>query len=252
MIIRTPMLTRYLAKFAFRILVFFICLYLYLFHKDQVMAFLMKPISMGLSPIYVLWAIFMGLMIIHIFPDIAKIIPNNRLTMGLLKMREQEFQKAEGYSEYELLKFVQGMNLKAWQVMLVWLVFNGFWGILYLLGIIGDADLFMLTVFYFLSDYICILLFCPFQTFIMKNKCCVNCRIYDWGHFMMFTPMLFIRSFFSWSLFFTSCVVLLHWELTYAKHPERFWYGSNRILQCSNCKDKTCQIKKKIAGVAGK
>lgn len=247
MIIRTPMLTRYLAKFAFRILAFLICLYLYLFHKDQVMAFLMKPISMGLSPIYILWAIFMGLMIIHIFPGIAKIIPNNRLTMGLLKSTEQEYHPVEGFQEYELLKFVQGMNLKAWKVLLVWLIFNGFWGVLYLFKIIGDADLFMLTVFYFLSDYICILLFCPFQTLIMKNKCCVNCRIYDWGHFMMFTPMLFIRSFFSWSLFFTSCVVLLHWEYVYAKYPERFWYGSNKVLQCVNCKDKTCQIKKKIA-----
>lgn len=81
----------------------------------------------------------------------------------------------------------------------------------------------------------------------MKNRCCVNCRIYDWGHFMMFTPMLFIRNFFSWSLFFTSVVVLIHWELLYAKHPERFWHGSNRSLQCANCKDKTCQYKKQIA-----
>ncbi len=64
---------------------------------------------------------------------------------------------------------------------------------------------------------------------------------------MMFTPMLFIRNFFSWSLFFTSCVVLIHWEVIYAKHPERFWSGSNQTLQCEHCKDKTCQIKKKLS-----
>ena len=99
---------------------------------------------------------------------------------------------------------------------------------------------------FFLCDYICILVFCPFQTCIMKNKCCVNCRIYDWGHFMMFTPMLFIPNFYSWSLFFTSCVVLIRWELVYAAHPERFWSGSNQILQCENCKDKTCQMKRRV------
>ena len=132
--------------------------------------------------------------------------------------------------------------------MLVWLSFNAIWGILYLCGVIEVADLLMLTVFYFLCDYICILFFCPFQKVIMKNKCCVNCRIYDWGHFMMFTPMLFIQNFFSWSLFFTSVVVLIRWEISYAQNSQRFWSGSNKTLQCANCKDKTCQIKKRLAG----
>lgn len=69
---------------------------------------------------------------------------------------------------------------------------------------------------------------------------------------MMFTPMLFIQNFFSWSLFFTSVVVLIHWELVYAKHPERFWHGSNQNLQCAHCKDKTCWYKKQVAAMFGK
>ena len=130
--------------------------------------------------------------------------------------------------------------------MLVWLIGNFIVGILHLVGFLDASDLLMLTVFYFLCDYICILFYCPFQSGIMKNKCCVNCRIFDWGHFMMFTPMLFIKSFFSWSLFVTSFIVLIHWEIIYAKHPERFWSGSNQVLQCRNCKDKTCQIKNRV------
>ena len=39
----------------------------------------------------------------------------------------------------------------------------------------------MVSVFYFLCDYVCILIYCPFQSHIMHNKCCVNCRIYGWG-----------------------------------------------------------------------
>ena len=57
------------------------------------------------------------------------------------------------------------------------------------------------------------------------------------------TAMLFIRNFFSWSLFFTSCVVVLKWEITYAKHPERFWDGSNKHLRCDSCEDRICQVK---------
>ena len=61
---------------------------------------------------------------------------------------------------------------------------------------------------------------------------------------MMFTPMLFIQNFFCWSLFFTAAVVLIRWEIVYINHPERFWEGSNKILKCENCKDKTCQYKR--------
>ena len=166
--------------------------------------------------------------------------------MALKKAEPEPYKEVEGYSELELHQFVQQQNARSWIVMLVWLIFNAVFGALYLFEIIGIPDMIMLTVFYFLCDYICILVYCPFQHLIMKNRCCVNCRIYDWGHFMMFTPMLFVQNFFSWSLFFTSCVVLIRWEVIYARHPERFWSGSNQTLQCANCEDKTCQLKRKI------
>lgn len=71
----------------------------------------------------------------------------------------------------------------------------------------------MVSVFYFLCDYVCILIiYCPFQSHIMHNKCCVNCRIYGWGDFMMFTPMVCIRHFFSWTLFWMSVLVLIRWD----------------------------------------
>lgn len=204
-----------------------------------------QSIWMGITPLHVLWLAFMGIMLLHIFPT-------EKLTMALRKSERENYIEYKDYQELDLLKFVQEQNIRAWKVMLIWLSFNAVFGLLYLLKIIDNADLLMLTVFYFLSDYICILFYCPFQTFLMKNKCCINCRIYDWGHFMMFTPMLFIKNFFSWSLFFTSIVVLIRWEVVYAKHPERFWSGSNTTLQCANCKDKTCQIKKKVAGITGR
>jgi hypothetical protein len=252
----TPMMWRYVIKFTIRIIIFFTSLVFYLLYRDWATAFLQRSfftidipgisaipgIRFGLTPIHGLWAIFMTLMIIHIFFNGV----SEKLTMALRKSKKQFYVPVENYDHYELLKFVQKQNVAAWTVMLVWLSFNAIFGILYLTGILAEADLLMLTIFYFLCDYICILIFCPFQTVIMKNKCCVNCRIYDWGHFMMFTPMLFIKSFFSWSLFFTSLVVLIRWEIVYAKHPEWFWEGSNQVLKCANCQDRTCRIKKAV------
>lgn len=243
-IIRTAMMYRYYIKFLLRLTVFACVLFLYLTKKEWIMDILLHEFSLGvvefeLTPLHVLWAMFMGIMLLHLFPI-------RSLSMALRKNKEENYVEVSGYSEYELLKFVQDQNVKAWKIMLIWLSGNAVVGLLYLFKILDVADLLMLTVFYFLSDYICILFFCPFQTGIMKNKCCVNCRIYDWGHFMMFTPMLFIKNFYSWSLFFTSLVVLINWEIIYAKYPHRFWSGSNATLQCQNCKDKTCQIKNRL------
>ena len=238
--VKTKMMTNYLIKFAIRIIVFVLVLVLYLCNKPLMYQLMTQPIWMGITPIHVLWLLFMGMMFLHIFPM-------KQVTMALLKSEKKEYVPQEQYSKAELFDYIKEQNAKAWKVMLIWLCFNAIFGVLYLFERIDIADLLMLTVFYFLCDYICILIFCPFQTGIMKNKCCINCRIYDWGHFMMFTPMLFIQNFFSWSLFFTSCIVLIKWEIIYAKHPERFWSGSSKKLQCTNCQDKTCQIKKAIS-----
>lgn len=239
---KTPMFQRYIIKFIFRISVFLLVFAAYLTDKQQLYAWLKQPVSMGVTPFHALWAILMLIMLAHLFPT-------ERLSMALRKAEEKYYIKQDNYSELELYKYIQNQNEKAWKVMLIWIFGNAVIGLLYLLQIFSEVDLVMISVFYFLSDYICILLYCPFQTHIMKNKCCINCRIYDWGHFMMFTPMVFIRSFFSWSLFFTACVVLIHWELKYIKHPERFWEGSNKKLQCAHCTDKTCQMKKRLTRV---
>ena len=236
---KTRELKFYLLKFVFRVAICIGVLFLYVKDRDLMGSLMTKPFWHEFTLIHLIWFVFMGLMLMHL-------IPNNRLSMAWKKAKETEYRPVEQYDELELLQFIQKQNLAAWKVMLVWLCFNAVWGALYLFGVLTASDLLMLTVFYFLCDYICILFFCPFQTVLMKNKCCINCRIYDWGHFMMFTPMLFIKNFYSWSLFFTSLVVLIHWEIAYAKHPERFWEGSNKTLQCRNCKERTCQIKKKL------
>lgn len=240
------MLKKYLFKFAIRICIFIACLTLYIVDKPFMYEFITEPMWKGISPLHVLWAVFMVMMLRHLFPA-------ERFTMAMRKSEEKPYMENSGYSELELLKFVQEQNVRAWKVLLLWLCVNAVFGLLYLLHIMDEADLMMLSVFYFLCDYICILIYCPFQSWIMKNRCCVNCRIFDWGHFMMFTPMLFIRNFYSWSLFFTSLIVLIKWEIVYAKHPERFWYGSNKHLQCVNCNDKICQVKKQVTkAVTGK
>lgn len=230
----------YMARLSVRIIIFLIIAILYFVRRDFILSFVDKPFFSDFGLRHIIWIVLMAGMIIHI-------LPIRFVTMAGRKSRQQTYSEPTApYDTAELYRFVQVMNIKAWKVMLVWLCFNLIFGALYLVGIIGDAEMVLLTFFYFASDLVCMLIFCPFQSFIMKNRCCVNCRIFDWGHFMMYTPMLFIKSFFSWSLFFTACLVLIRWEVIYASHPERFWHVSNATLRCENCTDKTCQIKQPL------
>jgi hypothetical protein len=84
-----------------------------------------------------------------------------------------------------------------------------------------------------------VLIWCPFRL-IMKNKCCTTCRIFNWDHLMMFTPMMFVISFYSLSLLAMSVVAFVVWELCVLIFPERFWEYSNSSLKCSECTDKLC------------
>ena len=57
---------------------------------------------------------------------------------------------------------------------------------------------------------------------------------------MMFTPLLFIGSFYTWSLLAVAVAVWALWEACVLLFPERFWEGTNAALQCSQCVDKLC------------
>ncbi len=135
----------------------------------------------------------------------------------------------------------------------LWLISNIVIGVLYFGGIIDSRIVLLISLFYSLLDLICVLVFCPFQTFIMKNRCCTTCRIYNWDYFLIFTPTIFIHNFFAWILLAISVFILVRWELAARKHPERFSEKSNKALSCANCEEKLCLQKKQIAeAISGK
>ncbi len=131
-------------------------------------------------------------------------------------------------------------------VALIWIIFNGIFGALYMAGVLDDGIMILLCSFYSICDVICILFFCPFQTWLMKNKCCSSCRIYNWDYAMIFTPLFFVRKSYTWSLLILSVALLIRWEVTFYLHPERFSENTNDYLQCKNCTEKLCSHKKQL------
>ena len=141
-------------------------------------------------------------------------------------------------------------RLGTWRTTLAaflsWIALNGAIAALYYTGIIDEGILVLIFLFYSVSDMICILFFCPFQTWIMKNKCCGSCRIYNWDYAMMFTPLALIPHPMARALFLMGLLLLIVWEITVKLYPERFDVATNGALRCQNCPEKLCHHKAQL------
>ena len=229
----TPVTRRYLRDFSFRLAVFLCVSLIYLISPDQLD---FTAHTRPTLPLLVLWVAVLLSMV-------AQLSPKSDLTTGCLKQYPARYDPVSDYPPDQLRQAVSQQNRGACKVAAVWLTINLAFGALYHRGILRIPHLVLLCAFYFLCDLICVLFFCPFQTFLMHNRCCVNCRIFAWGSWMMAAPLMSVPHWYAQSLFWTGIVVLLCWEVRYRRHPERFWSGSNRNLQCAHCKEQLCRYK---------
>ena len=150
-----------------------------------------------------------------------------------------------------------------------WIALNGIFVTFYILNyfkvfgsvvIVDSGIMLLISLFYGICDMICILFFCPFQTWMMRNRCCGSCRIYNWDFMMMATPLI-VLMFLPFNLYYSihaiilvSCatILLIRWELTYRLHPERYTINTNASLHCVNCKEKLCTHKKQLRSMLRK
>ena len=186
------------------------------------------------SIMHLLWIVWLIDMICQLIPV------KNHISIGSQKLFKERFRPITDKINYQALrKYVISTTKGAYKVFIIWFIFIGVIGVLHHIHVLDDASLFLISVAFYVCDLICVLIWCPFRL-IMKNRCCTTCRIFNWDHLMMFTPMMFLRGFYPLSLLFLSCAVWLMWELCVMMYPERFWEVTNTALQCSQCTDKLC------------
>ena len=181
----------------------------------------------------VIWVVFMVEMSLRFFPSRWE-------SPGCQKQFAQNYRKT-GKTDIRIQD-----NNGVMLVALIWIAFNGIFGALHMAGILDDGIMLLLCCAYSVCDMICILFFCPFQTWFLKNKCCSTCRIYNWDYAMMFTPLFFVRRSYTWSLLLLSVALLARWEITFYKYPERFSESTNGYLGCRNCTEKLCTHKNQL------
>ena len=180
--------------------------------------------------------------IIYAVEMILRFIPSSFESMGCQKQFKKNYHPTDIPKEKaELLT-----PIRTFTVVAAWVALNGAIGALYYTHIIDEGILLLVSLAYSVCDLICILFFCPFQTWFMKNRCCCTCRIYNWDFAMMFTPLIFVKTFFAQSLVFLSLALLIRWEYLVHRHPEYFSIKTNNSLSCSECQEKLCHHKTQL------
>ena len=224
----------YMMRLVFRCLVFAACLLIFILLPEELAILQNGNFFRRFSVFHLLWGIWVADMILQLVPVEEKV------PLGSQKLFRQRFKPIRDKINYQALhQYVVSTTKAAYKVMLLWIAFLTVLGILHHTGLIGDNILFLISVAFYVCDLICVLIWCPFRL-ILQNRCCTTCRIFNWDHLMMFTPMMFIKGFFSISLLALACVVWLVWEICVIIYPERFWEYSNEALRCSKCTDKLC------------
>ncbi len=220
-------------KLVYRSCLLLIAVALYVFQRVRTGSGLLAEMTRGRAVMTAIWLVFVVEMILRFFPASIE-------SMGCQK------QFAKNYIPEEGGQLPEKRNRSALAVAVAWVGLNAVIGGLYFAAVLDEMLLIVISLAYSVCDMICILFFCPFQTWFMKNKCCGSCRIYNWDYAMMFTPLIFIKSVFTWTLCAMALVLLIRWELTFYRHPERFYESTNQSLKCATCHEKLCQHKKQL------
>jgi hypothetical protein len=132
-------------------------------------------------------------------------------------------------------------------VLVFWVVMNAVVAIvLALTGNLTHEAAFLWSMFYFMFDVFSVVVWCPIQIWFMRNRCCATCQIFNWDGIMAATPLLFVGGWFGWTIVALALVVLLRWEVTAFRHPERFSESTNARLSCAQCTERLCRIRGKI------
>ena len=217
-----------------RIIVFVIAIMMYISNRNVFDVAKGWDFFKEFSVLHILWLVWMCDMMLQLIPVKAHIsIGSQKVFSSLFRPIREKINKEN------LKKYIVDTTKSAYKVMVLWVLLVAVIGILYLQNIIGVAEIFLIAVFFYVCDLICVLIWCPFRL-IMHNKCCTTCRIFNWDHLMMFAHFLLVPGIYSYTLAGLAIAIWVVWEVCVFTYPERFWENSNMALRCSECTDKLC------------
>ena len=181
---------RYIIRFIGRIIVLVIATLLFFFKRDEFDVLEGFNFFRKFSLFHLLWGIWVVDMLLQLIPV------KNHISLGSQKHLRYHFQMAkERINIPALKKYISSITRSAYKVMILWVALIAVIAGFYYTGVFTKAHLLMISVLFYVFDLVCVLIWCPFRL-IMGNKCCTTCRIFNWDHFMMFSPVIFAGGFY--------------------------------------------------------
>ena len=227
--------TLYIRRLIFRSLIFISMILLYTFRKNDFDVATGFNFITKFSPLHILWGIWMIDMILQLC-KVPKYWP-----LGSQKFWGNRYlPDLTGLDKHLFKRYIKQMNSDSISVAITWILLTAIIDILYFTHTISYQVVILCTTAFYVCDLICVIIWCPFRTFFMHNKCCTTCRIFNWDHAMMFLPLVAIPGIWTYTLLALSIVIIIVWEVACTLHPERFHEITNCALRCSNCKDRLC------------
>ena len=225
---------RYVFRLVCRCIVLVLCFVLYALRPEEFEVLEGWSFFRELSWLHLLWLVWA-------VDTLQQIVPiKNKLPLGSMKLFSSRFRPIRDRINHEALRdYIVATTKSAYKVFLIWCAGLAVVGVLYYCGLLGRAELFLISALFYVCDLICVLIWCPFRL-LMRTRCCTTCRIFNWDHLMMFSPMIFMGGFYAVSLICLAFLAWLVWEVCIMMYPERFWDKSNAALRCSECTDKLC------------
>lgn len=236
---RKPLRRDYMMRFVGRCIIFVVTLVVYFVFPAQLKVVTSRrweDFFTSFSYAHFVWIIWLFDMVLQLIP-LQKHIPIGSQKNFLLHFKPV----LESINKERILRHIKDLTAAAYKVFAIWAGLIAVIGLLYKFGPVEELHMFLFAVTFYLCDLICVLFWCPFRVLIMKNKCCTTCRIFNWDHLMMFSPFIFLRSFYAWSLLLIAILIWAIWELSVLVYPERFSLYSNKALKCSECTDRLCR-----------
>ena len=148
---------KYMRSLIARIIVFIIGLYMY---KDVQKFEILEGNNFfkEFNVLHILWGVWMLDMILQIVPL------KNKLALGSQKLFATRFKPIIEKINYEALKnYVVTTTKAAYKVFIIWTIVVVGIGLLYYFGLISKITVFMISIFFYVCDLICVLVWCPFR-----------------------------------------------------------------------------------------
>lgn len=201
-----------------------------IFRPSILAAFFTLPLLSPVKVYHILWTLTVLILVKRMIPRFNRKISSRKIFGRFYREADRIPPKRD-----EILRSLKAKaDRGALKSAFYWLLLLADMALWRKVGIFSDTWVYIVVLFFVFMDQFCVSVFCPFK-WLARGKCCSTCRINNWGYIMAFSPLIFIPSFWTWSIVAFCIIIVIQWEFLYYRHPERFFETHNAALMCRNC-----------------